>query len=530
MAMKSRKNLLAVLAVSVIAMAVAIAGCSSNGDNGGTPPATTPTVAELFVTAQIAKTAALTASKAAADILGGARDPSAKFDIESVKGESAKATENARKAIDAKKAATEAVTAAKAALTSAEEALTSAEEAEKKGNALPANSENRKILITAIKAAVTAAREQVAAAEAHRGSEDLKEAVAAVTGMDAKKPRVYADHGKKVAVAVFDALMLSSVPGSNGGAKRVDHHGDHRADQSGVADNTVYTEQKDDRIGKTWAEIVGMENIVRKQILLLGAIKTVNAVLLSNMAHAVADDAENPPNTGEVKDGIQFDDGTYMGIRGTILCRGDDCKVDGRKVTGSWYFAPGMPKEKYVEDGKGLYEVETAYATYGHWLTVDGDDGTVTVHTYNSNAYTETPDWKTMKESGDVLTDESATYTGSAAGMSVHRSGDAISSGKFTAAVTLTAQFHTTAPTLSGRVSDFEGAAVGSEDWSVRFVKAPVNKGEVVGGTTVASGREGIWSATSYGNTDARPTGIHGDFNAHFSDGHAAGAYATRKQ
>ena len=27
-----------------------------------------------------------------------------------------------------------------------------------------------------------------------------------------------------------------------------------------------------------------------------------------------------------------------------------------------------------------------------------------------------------------------------------------------------------------------------------------------------------------------RPTGIFGGFNAHFTDGHAAGAYATRKK
>ena len=220
-----------------------------------------------------------------------------------------------------------------------------------------------------------------------------------------------------------------------------------------------------------------------------------------------------------------------MGIPGTILCRGDDCEAGDKKVTGSWFFAPDMPKEKYVEDGKGLYEVETAYAKYGHWLTVD-DDGTVTVHTYNSNAYRGTPDWRRVNESSDVLTDKSATYRGSAAGMSAHRSGDAISSGKFTATVTLTAEFHATDPKLSGQVSNFEGAAVGSEDWSVRFYEAPVDvdNGTVVAGRTVASGRDGTWSATSYGDSDKRPTGIHGDFNAHFSDGHAAGAYATRKQ
>ena len=53
----------------------------------------------------------------------------------------------------------------------------------------------------------------------------------------------------------------------------------------------------------------------------------------------------------------------------------------------------------------------------------------------------------------------------------------------------------------------------------------------------VAAGRhnDGLWSGTAhgrrtrYGAADERPTGIFGGFNAHFTDGHAAGAYATRK-
>ena len=48
-------------------------------------------------------------------------------------------------------------------------------------------------------------------------------------------------------------------------------------------------------------------------------------------------------------------------------------------------------------------------------------------------------------------------------------------------------------------------------------------------GTTTASGQDGQWSAQGYGEQMERPVGIFGGFNAHFTDGHAAGAYATRK-
>ena len=48
-------------------------------------------------------------------------------------------------------------------------------------------------------------------------------------------------------------------------------------------------------------------------------------------------------------------------------------------------------------------------------------------------------------------------------------------------------------------------------------------------GTTTASGQNGVWTAQGYGPNGGRPEGFFGGFNAHFSDGHAAGAYATRK-
>ena len=76
-------------------------------------------------------------------------------------------------------------------------------------------------------------------------------------------------------------------------------------------------------------------------------------------------------------------------------------------------------------------------------------------------------------------------------------------------------------------------------DWTVTLVETEVASGAVAAGVTTATGQDGTWSATSYGGFDddpattatgdiKRPEGIFGGFNAHFTDGHVAGAYATR--
>ena len=84
------------------------------------------------------------------------------------------------------------------------------------------------------------------------------------------------------------------------------------------------------------------------------------------------------------------DRATYKGIAGTAFCQGSDCMVgevagmdQRRKFTGSWYFTPTSPMVYYSaprQDGTA-YAAETAYAQFGHWLTVT-DDGAVTVHTF----------------------------------------------------------------------------------------------------------------------------------------------------
>ena len=46
---------------------------------------------------------------------------------------------------------------------------------------------------------------------------------------------------------------------------------------------------------------------------------------------------------------------------------------------------------------------------------------------------------------------------------------------------------------------------------------------------TEGTGGDGVWNSAAYGADAKRPAGIFGDFNAHWTDGHAAGAFATKK-
>ena len=206
------------------------------------------------------------------------------------------------------------------------------------------------------------------------------------------------------------------------------------------------------------------------------------------------------------------------------------------ELTGSWYFTPDMPKEWYLRsttDGVMSYSPELAYARYGHWLS-EVESGAAVVNTYAATGATGTiTSGLAISTVGDELVG-TATYTGDARGYSLHKTVDedgettSIYSGAFTADVSLVARFGTAA-TLGGTIKGFEGGAVDT-DWSVELERITYpDSGTITAGKTVASGRDGEWTATSYGEAEQRPTGIFGGFNSHFSDGHAAGAYATRK-
>ena len=329
-----------------------------------------------------------------------------------------------------------------------------------------------------------------------------------------------------MAAAVGDAL--GSAGGNDGRGARVEF--DYIA--AAVPDGAV---DMDDRQGMTWSAIVGEANLRDMRIGMTGGgTRPVKAASVAGTDASAAIPVNTPANA--VTDGTEFTNAVngsaWQGIPGTVFCAGSDCDVSsGGLLTGSWYFTPDLPMEPYVaaDDGMG-YGPETLYARFGHWLTVVAGSGETTVHAYASTAAMGDP--ALGAPAGD-LTESSASYAGKAAGMSVHMTFDdqgartGISSGAFTADVSLTARFGAS-PTVSGTVSGFEGDAVDA-GWSVELGEA-VLSGSIEAGETRGTGQAGAWTARAYGETDQRPAGILGGFNAHFTDGHAAGAYATRKQ
>ena len=242
-----------------------------------------------------------------------------------------------------------------------------------------------------------------------------------------------------------------------------------------------------------------------------------------------------------VMDGITHDDAFYMGIEGAVFCGSSDCKVTDDAgtlvLTGSWYFLPDSTTELHVSAMGGLYEVATMYARYGYWLTYDAEDDAAGVTTYAVKGHesTNTADLDLLR--GDATTDVTATYTGDAVGIAVRDK----TSGQFTAAVTLTATFGATDSKLGGTISGFDIAGT-DPGWTVMLEKTLLTNTAVLSGVDAANigvaygdhAAAGRWTAQGYGPDGdpavaSRPEGFFGQFNANFSDGAAAGAYATRK-
>ena len=101
-------------------------------------------------------------------------------------------------------------------------------------------------------------------------------------------------------------------------------------------------------------------------------------------------------------------------------------------------------------------------------------------------------------------------------------------------------------PTLKGMVSNFRGDGVDT-GWSVELKSSALASGELgaagtgTNRTVGGDATDGAWTATAWGGAiddtgtadvdeSARPAGVYGAFNAEFTNGAAAGVYATRKQ
>ena len=384
------------------------------------------------------------------------------------------------------------------------------------------------------------------------GEGSLRSYVEMVTGTDMANPMTAADKGEEVAMAIAGALGPTNA--GNGAGLRVRHGTDLPPDTVAAANRYMM----DDAMGMTFATIVGEANLMDMRVAATGGgTRIVKAKSVDGMK--TMDLFGTVPGSIPTTDGTEIDANVeYRGIPGLLFCAGADCMVEGdgdaQELTGSWYVAADNPMHYYVKpaDDPGTpnvdeslrYRQDTMYAIWGHWLTV-ADNGEATVTTFaRAGTMDGTPahpgHWGAADPADANLSGTTATYTGSAAGRSVHRTTDAngmvtdTQSGRFMADVTLTAKFAAT-PMLGGTIDNFraaQGSSPGAVDsaWTVTLTETASDGGTVPAGVADASGQDGTWKATSYGEADMRPAGIYGGFNAHFTDGHAAGAWATRRQ
>lgn len=476
-----------------------------------------------------------------------ASENAAKIGTEGSDGNSMAAMMSAQAVLNARKMLADAIEDANEDLTEAKEAKSNTEDED---------------VIAALDRAISTAEDEIEAAKKILDGDDLAGHVEMVTGDDEDDVKTAADKGEEVAMAV--AMALGPTSNTDGAGLRVNFgNAVPTAAPTGTRDTTVGTENPvakankfatDNHMGMTWAMVAGEDNVMMKRL------GNNNAeVPAASIAGMVAADSIDSLDVNNLPGGAGAP-GDYMGIPGTVYCLGDDCEVgaagtaNAGKLVGSWYFSPTSPMAYYEKAAGATDYTQEEYVQYGHWLVVDdgsvttANAGQVTVMTYAAlnGTTTDSGTWAAADPTSDNagLKASSATYSGMAAGRSVHKTLDSqgavtdIQSGRFMADVMLRATFADAGSTLGGMIDNFRGVdneyAVDSS-WEVTLNAVTTadgtvtNDGSATDGVTEATGQNGDWTADAYGAAAARPVGIFGNFNAHFTDGHAAGAYATRK-
>ena len=559
------------LTASALAMALMLAGCGGSSSSGGVSSAggggsgTTPTVTPepdtpeptsgeqantLFSQANDAETAAEDAGEMATEALATAKKMAGMLDVISVAGNSKTAMDNAQAILDAE-------TDVGTALANAQKALADAMAAQTAANDLPADTPKLASLKTEIGEAIKAANDAIDAIEAIQkatGSTALAGYVYVVKGSGGKGTPTKIGEGiakmigpalgpKNPDTASYDGSPLrggpntSDTPPTKAVATILTAPGVTNA-RAGETPRVLKDDASD--MAMTWAEIVkaGGRTVAGKAF--AGNEADVDVTSVAGMALTKFTDSSDDPLTLSITSNTQTGV-KYMGIDGTLYCVGDDsaCTVEDGKLKGKLYFGATDVDQLYTKaPNADIYKDYDLYATYGYWLS-QATDGLVTVNTFAG----QSDDRATVAATGVIgihaTLASKATYTGSAIGMSMMKSYDSVTgeamghkSGEFTAMVTLEAEFNNN-PILRGKIDQFAGVGA-SSDWSVTLVETAFADGNVTtGGVAEGSGTteratDGVWTAQAYGEADKRPTGIFGGFNAHFDNGHAAGAYATR--
>ena len=269
-------------------------------------------------------------------------------------------------------------------------------------------------------------------------------------------------------------------------------------------------------------------------------------------------------------------DGMFHGIPGTYSCPATgDCMATTNNrgqlitLTAGWTFRPNNLAEGVTGHMVQSVVNDTDYLTFGYWVQkdVDEDETTIGVSTFASG----TPligDEYTL--AAMALLEGTADYEGKAVGKFVLKTltpqgvGTVTDGGTFTADANLKAYFGGNAISfndrfsISGTIDGFrndDGDMIDS-NWSVTLRKAnfatdydpdaasptKATPGVAFTGATSAGGPAGDWGGSFYGapttstgavdvptatNTDAYPTSVAGEFDAHFTNGHALGAFGA---
>ena len=264
--------------------------------------------------------------------------------------------------------------------------------------------------------------------------------------------------------------------------------------------------------------------------------------------------------------------GTFHGIPGDYSCTGSTgtCTATADKngllmtLGGTWTFNPDDPGEGKMHLVYGV-TADPDHLHFGYWLeTTPGEDDDPTTYAFQAfsggaMAFDGTNDGTNMGNSASPQVYGQAEYSGDAAGVYVRKTlrpdGTLAkaNTGEFTADANLTAYFGgndvraSKHYTIEGTVTDFRDGQARFADWTVKLDPSDSfggqNKftGVTTGSTDVAPG---AWSGTFYGPSDVipegeeppasgarmQPSGVAGEFNAHFSNGHVAGAYGATKE
>ncbi len=256
-------------------------------------------------------------------------------------------------------------------------------------------------------------------------------------------------------------------------------------------------------------------------------------------------------------------EGSFNGIPGTYECTSDSCTIstdsDGEVdafTTGTWTFTPTKAGAEMMV--KGVIP-DADFLTFGYWLQATEDDEGET--DYGVRTFATGGTLYTLGNAQASGVQGTATYAGPATGLYVKKTfsdrgvGTPSASGQFTGDASLTAYFSggdvtpNNSLSINGEVTNFRDGQGNIIDhmWTVELMKAGfaasgtnATKADLpnntFGGDTTGNGEwQGQFfgmfvedtDTTTDGNQSSFPTGVAGEFNGHFSNGHVIGAFGA---